>query len=312
MTSQRQSKYALVTAAYNEVKFIETTIRSVIAQTIRPMKWVIVSDGSDDGTDDVVRLYAEQYPFIELISITEQHSRNFTAQVFAINRGFKRLEGCDYDFIGNLDADISLEPNYYETLLERFSGNDQLGLAGGCICEKAHGTFRRRPSNSRSSVPHAVQLFRKSCFQEVGLYVPLKYGGPDWLAEVRARQRGWIVSTFFDLSVYHHRPTAGAEGILRGRLRQGRMDYYFGTLLLFEAAKCARRLREAPILLGAFVRFYGFVSSWILRAPQPLPDEFICHLRREQRSRLAALFLGKPRNSAVSNRTSRGSCGEHV
>jgi glycosyltransferase involved in cell wall biosynthesis len=282
--------YVLVTAAYNEEKYIERTIQSVVAQSVRPLRWIIVSDASTDRTDELVLKYAKEHPFIVLSRIREDHPRNFTAQVFAINTGFRQLENLKYDFIGNLDADISFGPYYFEQLLKEFHRDRELGLGGGCILEKQDGVFQKRAGTSLVSVAHAVQLFRRSCFESVRPYVPMAHGGPDWIAEVRARQAGWKVATFSDLPVHHYRPTAGAEGLLRGRLRQGRMDYSVGSLFLFEILKCGRRLRESPRILGAAIRFFGYWSSYLRREPLLAPEDFVDYLRREQRRRLRSLL----------------------
>jgi len=114
-------------AAYNEEKFIERTMRSVVAQSLRPVKWVIVSDGSTDRTDEMVRSYAAQHEFISLHRITEKHARNFGAQVHAINTGYEKLKGLDFDFFGNVDADVALPPNYYASLAQKFDD------VGGCV-----------------------------------------------------------------------------------------------------------------------------------------------------------------------------------
>jgi glycosyltransferase involved in cell wall biosynthesis len=84
--------YALVTAAYNEENYIIRALQSVAAQTVKPVKWIIVNDGSSDRTEEIVRKYAEQNSFIELCNVVEDHPRNLTAQVHAINRGFSQLE----------------------------------------------------------------------------------------------------------------------------------------------------------------------------------------------------------------------------
>ncbi|MEO8725851.1 MAG: glycosyltransferase family A protein, partial [Acidobacteriaceae bacterium] len=283
------TSYVLVTAAYNEEQFIAQTIEAVIAQTVLPKKWVIVSDASSDSTDQIVQSYAQRHPFIHLHRIVEAHPRNFAAQVNAINAGHACLAGLDFAFIGNLDADVAFDPSYFERLLERFISSPELGLAGGFIHERHRGSFRARPTNSTSAVAHAVQLFRRECYDGVGGYTPLKYGGPDWFAEVRARQQGWTVRSYPDLPVQHFRPTAGAEGVLRGRLRQGRMDYSFGTLPAFELLKCAARVSERPVLLGAAARLAAFIFCCLKREPLLVPHDFAHHLRAEQQLRLRAM-----------------------
>jgi poly-beta-1,6-N-acetyl-D-glucosamine synthase len=301
-SDSRPTAYVLVTAAYNETAHIEKTLSSVVLQTILPAKWIIVSDGSTDGTDDIVNKYAGQYSFMELLRICESHPRNFAAQVHAINRGINQLSRFDYEFIGNLDADLSFAPTYFEQLLDRFHADPRLGLGGGFICEEQDGEFQSRFANSTASVAHAVQLFRRQCFEDVGAYVPLRYGGSDCHAEVSARMKGWRVCSFPELPVYHHRPSASAGGLLRGWFRQGRMDFSMGSHPGFELAKLARRLGARPALLGASCRLAGFLWSWSRREPRLVSQSFIDFLRKEQVERLQLAFL-HPVRSIESLRT---------
>src|ERR1700749_2555870 len=94
--------YVLITPARNEERFIELTIKSVLAQTVRPRKWVIVSDGSTDGTDHIVRRYAAEYPWIELVAMPPRSERHFAGKVYAFNAGYARLNGVEYDVIGSM------------------------------------------------------------------------------------------------------------------------------------------------------------------------------------------------------------------
>jgi len=111
-------KYVLVTPARNEEAFIEGTIRSVIAQSILPAKWIIVSDGSTDRTDDIVKQYAIQHDWIELVRMPEHRDRQFAAKANCFKAGYDRLKSLEFDLIGNLDADITFEPDYYAFLWE--------------------------------------------------------------------------------------------------------------------------------------------------------------------------------------------------
>jgi glycosyltransferase involved in cell wall biosynthesis len=281
-----------VTAAFNEAALIEQVITSVVSQTLLPEKWIIVSDGSTDDTDNIVRKYAAKHSFIELYRISEDHPRNFAAQVNAINRGFELLADHDYQFIGNLDADITLAPEYFERLIKKFDEDPKLGLGGGSIYERdRHGRFKGRPGNTTFSVAHACQMFRKECFKAIGCaYLPLPYGGPDAHAEVAARIKGWRVASFLDLNVYHHRRTGSVGGILRGWFRQGKMDYSLGTLPSFEIIKLIRRLLVRPYVIGAAARLAGFLNAYWHREERAVPNEFLVHLRNEQRQRIANLF----------------------
>ena len=287
-----RTSYVLVTAAYNEGELIENTIQAVVNQELRPTTWVIVSDGSTDGTDAIVLRYAEQYPFIKLHRLSDDHPRNFTAQVHAINSGIAQLRPVEYQFIGNLDADVTFAPTYFRDLLKEFQQDPLLGLAGGVITEKGpEGVFRARPDNSLGSVAHAVQLFRRECFLAIGgRYRPLPHGGPDTFAEVSVRMHGWRTTSFAELQVRHHRLTSSAGGLLRGFFRQGRMDHSLGTLPAFELLKVVRRIHLKPVLLGALTRFAGFAYAGVRSESRAVPDDFVQYFRGEQSARIGNLL----------------------
>lgn len=265
----------------------------MISQSVRPLRWIIVSDCSTDHTDEIVQKYAEQYECICLLRMTEVHDRNFAAQVNAINCGFARMSGVDYDFIGNLDADISFEPAYFEKLLERFDRDERLGLAGGDICEERKGVFKPRKMNHSQSVAHAVQLFRRECFEELGGYVPLPYGGPDWHANVRCRMNGWHVQAFADLKVFHYRSTGGAGGWARSFYRQGLMAFSMGSHPIFEIARSARRFQSRPYILGGLVRLAGFAWAYCRGEKRAVSKEFVSFLRQEEMQRLRLFARGR-------------------
>ncbi len=284
--------YVLVTAAYNEERFIEDTILSVIAQEWRPTEWNIVSDASTDKTDEIIESYAARYDFIHLVRITEEHPRNFAAQVNAINTGIRRLKNSEFEYFGNLDADITLDPDYFLLLLEKFANNPRLGLGGGAIFEKsADGQFRGRKRNSVKSVAHACQFFRRACFESVGsCYFPMPYGAPDVYAEVAARMNSWEVMSFVDLPVHHHRFTGAAERYLRNSFRQGKADYSLGTSPMFELVRVVRRSADKPYVVGSLARLAGFGHSYCVGEPRPVPEDFVHYIRKEQAQRLVRLF----------------------
>jgi len=92
------SNYTLITAACNEEKFIEQTIKSVIAQTRLPLKWIIVSNGSTDRTEDIVEKYSDKYHWIELVKKPGDVERNFSAKVFALTQAYERLKHLEFSF----------------------------------------------------------------------------------------------------------------------------------------------------------------------------------------------------------------------
>jgi Glycosyl transferase family 2 len=283
---QLGGRYALMTAAYNEEENIGQTIESVLAQTRRPERWVIVSDGSQDGTDAIVEKYAAQYEFIRFLRLTRAPGRNFGAKVRALQKGYKLLESTCFEFIGNLDADITLEPTYFENLIERFDHSPQLGIAGGFIHEKMGAEFQSRRSNRTYSVAHAGQLVRRQCYEQFGGYAVLEFGGEDWHAQTSARMNGWEAEAFPDLRILHHRRTGEGDDLVRYKFRQGRMDYCFGSLVGFEVLKCLQRVPERPFAIGGMARLTGFLWSYLQREKRPVASEFIAFLRNEQRAKL--------------------------
>jgi glycosyltransferase involved in cell wall biosynthesis len=291
--------YVLVTAAYNEAALIEGTLRSVAAQTIPPKAWVIVSDGSTDRTEEIARGYASRLPYIQVIGIQRDPGRSFVSKVYAVREGFKRALTVSCEFVGNLDADISLEATYFEKLLNKFRADSRLGVGGGWILEEVDGTYQSRPYNSRAWVPHAVQLLRRSCYEAVGDYVPLPYGGEDTWAVVTARMHGWKAESFPDLPVRHHRRTASAGGLLRNRFRGGLLDHSLGYHPAYELIKCARRVRERPHLIGSAIGLAGFAAGYVRRSPRVVTSEFVQFLRAEQMQRFRTLLKKGERTQAV-------------
>lgn len=287
-----KNNYVLVTAAYNEEAYIEKLLCSVTSQTVLPSRWIIVSDGATDGTDAIVQMYAENFKFIQLHRITEDHPRNFAAQVHAINAGLELLKGTDYDFVGNLDADVSFEPSYFLELMEKFHHDTDLGLSGGSIQEQIGSVFLPRKGNTPISVPHAVQFFRRESFEFLGgHYTPFPYGGPDWYAEVYLRMKGWRVQSFSDLKVFHHRPTGAAAGLLRTSYREGLMHYSMGSHPIFELFRMCRRLSWKPFVVGALVRLFSFIMASCRREKKYVSDEFIRFLRKEEMERVRSFLI---------------------
>jgi len=181
--------YVLVTPAWNEAEFIEETLRSMVAQTVLPLKWVIVSDGSTDGTDEIVRQYTSRYDWIELVRTPERAERHFAGKVHAFNAGWDRVKGLPYDIIGNLDADISFEQDLMEFLLARFASDTELGVAGTAFIEDG-AVLYDYDIVSREDVSGQCQLFRRQCFEEIGGYTPSKIGGIRFHGSLCSRHEG--------------------------------------------------------------------------------------------------------------------------
>lgn len=283
-----KSKYIIVTAAKNEEKFIELPLNAVINQTILPYKWIIVSDGSTDNTDKIIEEYSSKYDFIKLLSIPPlANNRNFQSQSAAINLGIGEVKNLEYDFIGNIDADVSFEPDYFENILLKFYENKNLGLAGGTIQEKQGNVFKDRKTNNTRSVPNAIQLFRRECYEDINGYKILKYGGHDVLAEYESRMHGWEVKSFPEIKVHHHRITnTGSGSTLKQFIRIGKMDYSLGSHPLFELLKCLSRITVEPFIIGSLLRYSSYLWSAFIREERTIPKDVIAFTKKDQLKRL--------------------------
>jgi biofilm PGA synthesis N-glycosyltransferase PgaC len=308
--SAREAKhcsYVLMSAAHNEEADIERTIQSVLAQTIRPKRWLIVSDNSTDRTDEIVQRYADQYDFIRFHRVTRAPGRNFASKIVALRTGEHLVKDVSYDFIGNMDSDLSVEPSYFEDLMRQFELNPRLGLAGGYVYEEKDGVFQSRSGNRIHSIAHAAQLVRRECYEAFGGYAVLKYGGEDWHAQESVRMNGWDAESIPALKIFHHRPTGAVGGHLRSDYRLGKLDYSFGTFLIFELIKCILRFREKPFLLASIVRMSGFMDSYLRREPFQVPAELAAFLRKEQKDRMLSYFRGPGSRAKAQSTAENGS-----
>src|SRR5271166_754667 len=163
--------YVLITSARNEEKFIDGTIRSVVAQTQLPERWVIVDDGSMDRTAEIIEGYSTDHPWIELLRRPKRLDRNFAAKAHAVNAGLEKVRSLQFEVLGNLDADVSFEPDYMAFLMQKFSEDPTLGVAGTPFTEEGYDSMKDS-FEGENYVAGPCQLFRYRCFEEIGGYVP--------------------------------------------------------------------------------------------------------------------------------------------
>jgi poly-beta-1,6-N-acetyl-D-glucosamine synthase len=291
-------RYVLVTPARNEAEFIEQTIKSVVSQTIRPVKWVIVSDGSTDGTDEIVKKYSADHEWIEFVRMPERRERHFAGKVQAFNTGYARLIHLAYEIIGNLDADVSFEPDYFERLLVKFALNPRLGVAGTNRWEGSL-MYDYRFTNIED-VAGACQLFRRECYENIGGYKPMKSGGIDLIAVLTARMHGWETRSYTDRVLIHHRPTGTAtNGKWMVNFNHGKTDYMFGGHPIWELFRASYRMTKKPYVIGGFLLLGGYFWSMLKGIERPVPADLMRFRRKEQMDRLSK-FL---RNSQARSGT---------
>jgi biofilm PGA synthesis N-glycosyltransferase PgaC len=293
-------RYALITPAHNEELHLEEVIRSVTAQTCLPVRWVIVSDGSTDRTDDIVRASSARFPWIQLLRCERDPARHFAGKAHAVNAAYETLRSTDFDLVGNLDADITLPPDYYEFLIGRFLALPALGVAGTPFIEDAARPDVHSYAHAFADLRHvsgACQFFRRRCFDEIGGYMPVKEGGIDWVAVTTARMRGWTTRTFLERTCVHHRTMGTADRhVLRARFRHGQEEYLVGSHPLWQVMRGLFQMKNRPLVLGGACLLLGYASAWLSGRPSPVPDDLRRFHRREQLERLARLVTLRGRD----------------
>ena len=237
-------RYVLITPARNEARFIELAITCVVRQTVRPARWVIVDDGSTDDTATIVRRYLLDHPWIELLTMPPRRERTFAGKVHAFDAGYARARDVEHDVVASMDADISFEEDYFAFLLARLAEDPGLGLVGTPFVDTTMYDYR---FVSVDHVSGACQVFRRTCFEAIGGYTPVRSGGIDHIAVLQARSSGWRTRTFTDKVCHHHRVIGTAErGVYHARLRTGTVDYALGSHPLWQVCRAAYQMTRQP------------------------------------------------------------------
>jgi biofilm PGA synthesis N-glycosyltransferase PgaC len=284
-------KYVLITAARNEEAFIRKTLDSVVAQTLLPERWVIVDDGSTDHTAEIVESYAKRHPWIELVRRRQDGDRNFASKAHAVNAGLERVQSLGFEIVGNLDADVSFEPNYMEFLMQKFSEDPELGVAGTPFTQNGDYDSSKDSFEGENYVAGPCQLFRRQCFQEIGGYVPNRAGGLDWIAVMTARMKGWKVRAFPEKRFHHYRTLGTAEkGALRALFSYGEKDYYLGGSPIWQLFRVAYRVAKKPVVIGGLALLSGYCWAALRRVERAVSPELMRFHRKEQMRKLRAIL----------------------
>lgn len=283
-------KYVLITPSRNEEKFIQKTLDSMVAQTLRPLRWVIVDDGSNDRTGEIAEDYARRHPWIEVVRRPRRLDRSFAGKVQAFNAGYERVQGLDYEVIGNLDSDLSFEPDYLEFLMRKFAEDPALGVAGTPFIENGYDSARDS-FEGENHVAGGCQLFRRQCWEAVGGYVPNRAGGIDWVAVTTARMKGWKTRSFAEKRFNHYRALGTAQrGVLASLFSYGEKDYYLGNSPVWEIFRVTYRMLKSPLLIGGLSVLAGFGWATVRRTQRAVTPELMCFHRREQMKKLKAIL----------------------
>lgn len=291
MNNQEYAPYVIVTPARNEEDNIDRLIRCVISQTVLPARWVIVSDGSTDRTDAVIKPYLKEHNWIVFLRMPEHRDRQFAAKVQCFNAGYNKIKNIPHEVVGNLDADLSFEADYFDFLMAKFMGNPRLGVAGTPFVENDGYSSISDSFEGSKHVAGGCQLFRKACFEQIGGYVPNKAGGIDWIAVTTARMKGWQTQTFPEKFFYHHRSLGtGDSNKFVSNFNYGRKDYYLGNHPLWEAVRVVYQCLKPPFLIRGLTIMSGYLWALITRMERPISDELMKFHRDEEMRKLKAII----------------------
>jgi glycosyltransferase involved in cell wall biosynthesis len=277
-------RLVVISPCKNEESLIEGTLKSVVAQTHRPDRWLIVDDGSTDRSAKIVRKWALEHPWIELVPHQPQGNRALgPAIVAAFNAGLALVPPGSFDVIAKLDCDVTFDSDCFASILTHFQ-NEHVGMASGTtsLIIGSAAVSERYP---RYHVTGAAKFYRRECFEAIGGLQSL-YSW-DTLDETDARRLGWTTLGDPNIEIRHHRLQGKALGTVRSRLVWGYGAYAIGSHPLFAVGRGVFRMAERPWVIGGLALiagfFLGYLKPGVGRNPNP---KSIHYLRREQMYRL--------------------------
>ena len=283
----------IISPVRNESAFLQRTIDSMVAQTVRPRAWLIVDDGSSDETPTIAQRAADQHSWIRLHRRADRGVRKVGGGVIeAFDEGLSQFNLDEFDYVCKLDGDLEFVPTYFERLFAKFDADPRLGTASGKSWIRIGGRLVPERTGDEFSQGQ-TKLYRIECFRQIGGFVrEVMWDGIDCH---RCRMLGWKAASFRDpeLRFIHLRPMGSSfRSIYRGRMRWGYGQYFMGTHPLYAAAITAYRMFERPWLLGGVLIGFGYFAAWLRRRPRYDHAEFRAFLRRWQ---LAKLHLVRKR-----------------
>ena len=287
------NRYLLISPCRNEAGYMRQTLDSVLAQSIRPVKWVIVDDGSTDETPGILAEYARRHDWIEIVTRTDRGWRAVGPGVIeAFYAGYETINPDDYNYLCKLDLDLRLPPRYFEILMERMTANPRIATCSGkAYIEEGGGLVNERHGDETSL--GMTKFYRVSCFKAIGGFVrEVMWDGIDCHC---CRMKGWIACSWDEpeLRFVHLRPMGSSQqSIYTGRMRHGYGQYFMGTGFLFMAASALYRVTEKPYVLGSLAMLWGWIKASVQGKPRYEDAEFRKFLRRYQ---WRALWAGKKR-----------------
>jgi poly-beta-1,6-N-acetyl-D-glucosamine synthase len=248
--------YSIVTPVRNEADALPRLADALRRQTQLPSRWVIVEGGSSDRTVEVAEAIAAGLDWVHVLVLSAAGRRERGAPIVrALHAGLDCLDPAP-DIVVNVDADVTMDRDYFERLLAEFERDPSLGIASGSAWERQGGAWRQRFVTG-GTVWGATRAYRWGCLQDV---LPLEARhGWDGIDQLKARARGWTTRTVTDLPFRHHRPEGAQDGSTWAHwLANGDTSYFMGYRPWYLLARTLHRMRSDPAALALAV---GYVSA---------------------------------------------------
>ena len=277
-------KYVIVSPVRNEEEFIETTIQSVVSQTIQPAEYIIVNDGSTDATRSIAEKYEQQYKWIRIIDRPPKEHSPGGGVVNAFYEGFNTITVADWDYVIKLDGDLKFDDNYFETLIQHFNKNPKLGMASGRTYQIKHGRLRMDfiPDDH---VRGPAKMYKRACWEDIG-GLPSVLGW-DTLDELKAQVLGWETKNYKDIILIHYKPVGYKQKkIVKRELKAGERQHYLGYLPAFVFMRAFYRMFQKPVIIAGILNLIGFIHASLTHGPQVEDKAIVSHLRKKQTQRL--------------------------
>jgi poly-beta-1,6-N-acetyl-D-glucosamine synthase len=286
-------RIVIVSPCRDEARTLARTIACVRAQTLWPVQWVVVDDGSRDGTPGILRTAAAELPFLRVVQRADRGFRALGGGV--IDAFYEGLAAVDvpHDFVAKMDVDLEFGPRYLEQLLGHFERDPHLAGASGKVFRRDNGR-EVEEFMIDDMVAGQFKLYRREAFEAIGGFVrELMWDGIDLH---RARMLGYRTASLPDpeLRIWHLRLMGSSDrNVFRGRLRWGRGQWFMGSAFPYVVASGLFRMREKPYVLGGLLIIAGYLGAALRRLPRYGDDAFRRELRRWQYARLRGLGLGR-------------------
>ncbi len=260
----------IIIPVFNEEKYLERCIDSIIKQTFLPTKLLLVNDNSSDNSEAILKKYAKEFLWIEYINIKSNQAHIPGEKI--IRTFYKGLEKIDsnYDIICKFDADIILPENYLESIINIFNSDPKVGIAGGNLYIKKKNKWVYEKISSKNHVRGPIKSYRKKCFEDIqGLRKSIGWDTADVLI---AQYHDWKIKTDKSLAVKHLKPT-GANYSYNSKFLQGEALYKMRFGLVLSIISVLKTSINNGRVLMMFFAFFGYIRALIKRKERIVTKE---------------------------------------